>query len=139
LPVARHARAVDESLDALAHRRRQKSGSILVDMLGDDRRREDAQAFGGDGATVVNEIDFVEQRLHRLDVAAVGLLELYSFRKVLEIAADHVVAAYDFVTAVRVGVGEVASQEAGHAGDENFHFCWLKGPGSSQNGGYRPE
>ena len=71
---------------------------------------------------MVDEIDVLEQRLHRFDVAAVGLLELDSLGKVLEISANHVVAADDFVATVRVSVGEVASQEAGHAGDEYFHF-----------------
>ena len=53
-----------------------------------------------------DEIDVLEQRLHRLDIAAVGLLELDSLGKVLEIATNHVVAADDFVAGMRVRVGD---------------------------------
>ena len=54
-------------------------------------------------------------------MAAVCFLKFDPLGKILQVAANHVVAADDLVPAARVCVGEMASEEAGHAGDENFH------------------
>ena len=90
-------------------------------MLRDDRRRKNAQPFGGDGAAVIDEIDVGEQALHPLHIAAVCFLELNSFGKVVEIAADHVVAANDLVPAMYECVSEVTAEEPSDARDKNFH------------------
>ena len=87
----------------------------------DQRRGKNAQTFGGDCGTMINEIRPVRQALHGVDVAAVGFLELNAFGKIVEIAANHVVAADHLIATPNESVGEMAAEESGGAGDENLH------------------
>ena len=70
---------------------------------------------------MINEIRSGGQPLHRVDVAAVSFLEVDSFGKVVQIAANHVVAADHVVAGANECVGKMTAQKPGDAGDENLH------------------
>ena len=130
--VTRHARAVDEALHLLARSRGQQAGRVLVDVLGDDGGRKYAQAFGCDRSAVVDEIDSGEEPLHRIDIPTIGLLELNPLGEVVQIAADHVVAADDFVPALDKCVSEMTAEESSDARDKNLHLDFFMGDGRSR-------
>jgi hypothetical protein len=78
---------------------------------------------------VVNQIHTIEKALHCIDVAAVGLLELDSLREILQVTADHVIAADNLVAPMDERIGEMTTEKTGDTGNENFHFCLAAGWG----------
>ena len=67
-----------------------------------------------------NKVHVLCQALHGGEIVAVGLLELDPFREVLQVAADHVVAADHLVIAGDEGIGQVAAEKPCGSGDEDF-------------------
>jgi hypothetical protein len=73
---------------------------------------------------MVNQIHARKERLHPVHISAIGLHELDAFRQVVEISADHVVAANDFVSVMDEGISKVTAEKSSDPGDKNFHeFC----------------
>ena len=60
----------------------------------------DAEALRCDRRAVKDEVNILRQPFHGRQIIAVGLLELDPFRKVLQVAPDHVVAA-DYLNGFR--------------------------------------
>jgi len=96
-------------------------------MLRDQPGRENAETLGSDGGTVVDNVDPLGEPFHRIDVAAIGLLELGALGEILKIPADHVVVADNLMASANEIVGEVTAQETGNTGNTNLHRFLLRG------------
>jgi hypothetical protein len=71
---------------------------------------------------VVYQVGAGRQSLHVIDVATISFLEVDSFGEIVEIGADHIVAASDLVARLNERVGEVAAEESGSPGNKYFHY-----------------
>ena len=91
-------------------------------MLRDESRRENAQAFGRDCGAVIDEVYTLGETLHRGDIAAIRLLEVDSLGKILQVSADHVVAAGDLMIPCYECISQMASEESRCPGYKNFQI-----------------
>ena len=71
---------------------------------------------------MVHEVGPSGESLHVIDVATIRFLEFDPFGEIVEIGADHIVAASDLVARLNERVGEVAAEESGSPGNEYFHY-----------------
>lgn len=57
--------------------------------------------------------------LHFLEIVAVRLVEFHFRRDIVEVAAEHIVAAGNLVSVSQEGIREMAPKEARNAGNEH--------------------
>ncbi len=70
---------------------------------------------------MVDQFAFPHGARHRVEIAAVVLVEFGVGRDVDEFAADQQIAADDLVPHLQQAFGEMAADEPGDPGDENAH------------------